>query len=59
MNSYVRFLDHLRMEISRRSFLKFGAAAAALMMTPPPGLCQHFPGFPSGGTYGCRAGLHP
>ena len=34
MNSYVRFLDHLRMEISRRSFLKFGAAAAALMMTP-------------------------
>lgn len=34
MNSHVKFLDHLRMEISRRSFLKFGAAAAALLVTP-------------------------
>jgi len=28
------YLGLLRMEISRRSFMKFGAAAAALMMTP-------------------------
>ncbi|MCX5833112.1 MAG: DUF882 domain-containing protein [Deltaproteobacteria bacterium] len=34
MNSYMKNLGLLRMEISRRSFLKFGAAAAALMMTP-------------------------
>ncbi len=34
MDFYMRYFDHLRMEISRRSFLKFGAAAAALMMTP-------------------------
>ena len=34
MNSYMGYLGLLRMEISRRSFMKFGAAAAALMMTP-------------------------
>jgi uncharacterized protein YcbK (DUF882 family) len=34
MSSYMDYLGLLRMEISRRSFLKFGAAAAALMMTP-------------------------
>jgi uncharacterized protein YcbK (DUF882 family) len=30
----MNYLGLLRMEISRRSFMKFGAAAAALMMTP-------------------------
>ena len=34
MNSYMGYLGLLRMEISRRSFMKFGVAAAALMMTP-------------------------
>jgi uncharacterized protein YcbK (DUF882 family) len=34
MNSYMNYLDLFRMEISRRSFMKFGAAAATLMMTP-------------------------
>jgi uncharacterized protein YcbK (DUF882 family) len=34
MISYRDYLDLVRMEISRRSFLKFGAAAAALLLTP-------------------------
>lgn len=34
MISYRDYLDLVRMEISRRSFLKFGAAAAALVMAP-------------------------
>jgi uncharacterized protein YcbK (DUF882 family) len=34
MISYRDYLDLVRVEISRRSFLKFGVAAAALVMTP-------------------------
>jgi len=34
MDFYMKCFDHLRMEISRRSFIKFGAAATALLMTP-------------------------
>jgi len=46
MNSYRDYLDLLRMEISRRSFMKFGAAAAALMMTPCLVSAGHSPDSP-------------